>query len=70
MRCSVRRGRIYAYRRDQAETLIVVGLSREFLERNFEECSVAAQITNRYGVKNEETTRHKDIYVCRRLRKP
>jgi hypothetical protein len=51
-------------------TLIVVGLSRGFLERSFESCELAGHITNRYGVKNEETTEHPDIFVCRRLRLP
>jgi hypothetical protein len=50
------------------QTLIVVGLSRGTLERDFESCAVAGQITNRYGVMNEETTDHRDIYVCRKLR--
>jgi hypothetical protein len=52
------------------QTVIVLGLSREFLERNFEECSLAGQVTNRFGVQNEETIRHKEIFVCRRLRRP
>ncbi|HEY2124336.1 MAG TPA: glycosyltransferase family 39 protein [Chthoniobacterales bacterium] len=51
-------------------TLIVIGLSREFLERNFESCEVAGQVSNRYGVLNEETREHPDIFVCRRLRLP
>jgi hypothetical protein len=49
------------------QTLIVVGLSRDFLERNFSSCEVAGHVTNRYGVKNEEATEHPDIYVCRGL---
>jgi hypothetical protein len=52
------------------QTLIVLGLSREALEKNFESCEAAGQIANRYGVMNEETTDHRDIYVCRKLRKP
>lgn len=52
------------------QTLIVVGLSRDFLELNFESCELAGHIANRYGVKNEETTEHPDIFVCRRLRIP
>jgi 4-amino-4-deoxy-L-arabinose transferase-like glycosyltransferase len=52
------------------ETLVVVGISREFLERNFESCQLAGHVTNPYGIKNEETTRHPDIYVCRKLRTP
>jgi hypothetical protein len=52
------------------QTLIVLGMSRGTLERIFESCEVAGQIANRYGVMNEETTDHRDIYVCRRLRMP
>jgi hypothetical protein len=50
------------------ETLIVVGLSRKYLDRNFEACQLAAHVWNRYGVQNEETKDHPDIYVCRGLR--
>jgi hypothetical protein len=50
------------------ETLIVVGFSREFVESNFESCEIVARSQNRYGVANEETARHSDIFVCRRLR--
>jgi 4-amino-4-deoxy-L-arabinose transferase-like glycosyltransferase len=50
-------------------TLIVVGLSRDFLERNFESCVLAGHVTNRFGVLNEETTRHPDLFVCRQPRK-
>jgi hypothetical protein len=52
------------------QTLIVVGLSRDFLERNFESCVLAGHVANRYGVLNEETTRHPDLFVCRQLRQP
>jgi hypothetical protein len=52
------------------QTLIVVGLPRDFLERNFESCELAGHVANRYGIRNEETTEHPDIYVCRRLRGP
>ncbi len=50
------------------QVLIVVGLSREQAERFFVECELAGQVTNRYGVKNEETQFHPDIFVCRGLR--
>src|SRR5581483_2300629 len=50
------------------ETLIVVGISRSFLERNFSACQLAGHTWNRYGVENEETRDHPDIYVCRGLR--
>jgi hypothetical protein len=52
------------------QTLIVLGLSKRSLERDFESCEVAGHITNRYAVMNEETTDHRDIYICRKLRKP
>jgi Dolichyl-phosphate-mannose-protein mannosyltransferase len=52
------------------ETLIVLGLSRAFVDRTFEECELAGHTSNRYGVANEETSAHPDIFVCRRLRQP
>lgn len=50
------------------ETLIVLGISRGFLERNFASCQVAGHTPNPYNVHNEETSDHPDIYVCRGLR--
>jgi hypothetical protein len=50
------------------ETLIVLGISRGFLERNFSSCEVAGHTPNPYGIENEETSDHPDIYVCRGLR--
>jgi hypothetical protein len=50
------------------ETLIVLGISRGFLDRNFASCQVAGHTPNPYGVKNEETSDHPDIYICRGLR--
>jgi 4-amino-4-deoxy-L-arabinose transferase-like glycosyltransferase len=51
------------------QTLIVVGMSRGFVERNFETCKLAAISWNRYGVRNEETRDHPEIFVCRDLRR-
>ena len=51
------------------ETVIVTGLSRKFLDRNFEFCKVAGHVTNPYGVLNEETEDHPDLFVCRGLRR-
>jgi hypothetical protein len=45
------------------QTLIVVGLSREYAEQNFESCRVAGHDGNPYGIKNEESDDHPDIYV-------
>jgi Dolichyl-phosphate-mannose-protein mannosyltransferase len=51
-----------------SETLIVLGISREFLERHFESCELAGHLQNHYGVANEETTDHAEIFICRHLR--
>lgn len=48
--------------------LIVIGLSRAFVTRKFEACEVAAHTWNRFGVANEETVQHPEIFVCRGLR--
>ena len=50
------------------ETLIVIGISRTFLERNFSACEIAGHTWNMYSIENEETRDHPDIYVCRGLR--
>ena len=50
------------------ETLIVIGISRGFLERNFSSCQVAGHTPNPYAIENEETKDHPDIYICRGLR--
>ncbi len=51
------------------QTLIVVGLSHKFLQENFTSCELAGHTWNPYGVLNEETADHPDIYVCRGLKK-
>jgi dolichyl-phosphate-mannose-protein mannosyltransferase len=50
------------------ETVIVLGLPRDFLEQHFTSCEVVGQISNKFGVKNEETERHRDIFLCRGMR--
>jgi hypothetical protein len=50
------------------ETLIVIGLARGFLENKLAACELAGHTWNRYGVENEETRDHPDIFVCRHLR--
>jgi 4-amino-4-deoxy-L-arabinose transferase-like glycosyltransferase len=52
------------------QTLIVVGLSRQDASRIFQSCRLAGHTSNRYGVKNEETRDHPDIFVCRQPRVP
>jgi hypothetical protein len=52
------------YGKPEPQTVIVVGFLREFLDANFTACHLAGQVTNSYGISNEETTERKDIYVC------
>ncbi len=52
------------------QTLIVVGLPRDFLERNFESCELAGRLTNRYGIVNATIDGYADVFVCRNLRQP
>jgi 4-amino-4-deoxy-L-arabinose transferase-like glycosyltransferase len=52
------------------ETVIVVGFESNYASRFFSKCEAAGQVTNRYGVKNEETTNHTGLYVCRQPRQP
>jgi hypothetical protein len=51
------------------ETLIAVGIPRHFLDENFTSCQLVAHVWNRYGIENEETRDHPDLYVCRGLKK-
>lgn len=51
------------------ETLIVLGLSRNFVDTNFSACELAAHTWNQFGVENEESSDHPDIFVCRGLRR-
>jgi len=46
------------------QTLIAVGLSPEFLNEHFQSCRIAGHDGNPYGIKNEESIDHPDIYVC------
>ena len=46
------------------QTLIVIGLSRKHLDEYFGSCRLAGHTWNQYGIKNEETEDHPDIWVC------
>ena len=50
------------------ETLIVLGLPLDFLQSHFASCQLVGHTWNRYGVENEETLDHPDVFVCRGLR--
>jgi hypothetical protein len=49
--------------------LIVLGMSRDFVETNFASCKVASHPSNRYDIINEEIREHPDIYLCDGLRR-
>jgi hypothetical protein len=52
------------------ERLIVLGFDREDLAQFFETCSLAGQTPNPFGIENEETRFHPNIFVCEGLRMP
>jgi hypothetical protein len=50
------------------ETVIILGFTQEDVESAFLDCSLAGHTPNPYGIENEETRDHPDIFVCRKLR--
>ena len=46
------------------EKLIVVGFSWSYADRFFQGCSLAASVSNQYGVSNEESKYHRDVFMC------
>lgn len=54
-----------SYPRSNPHTIIAVGLDEDELKERFGHCEVAAHNTNPYGVINEESRDHPDIYLCR-----
>lgn len=61
---------LQGYGASAPQSLIVVGLSLPIVNQYFDNCQVAGHVTNRYGVRNEETIEHPDIYLCRAARIP
>jgi 4-amino-4-deoxy-L-arabinose transferase-like glycosyltransferase len=54
----------------EPETVIVVGFDGGYAKNFFSSCEFAGTVSNRYGVKNEESSRHTSLYVCRQPRNP
>ncbi len=50
------------------QTVIALGLKRDFLDRNFTTCEMAGRVTNRWGIENMTIKGYEEIYVCRQLR--
>jgi 4-amino-4-deoxy-L-arabinose transferase-like glycosyltransferase len=59
-----------SYPQNQPQTLIAIGLDDDFLKEHFERCELVAHNTNPYGVINEESRDHPDIYLCHHLLQP
>ncbi|MGB6392971.1 MAG: hypothetical protein WBF14_11430, partial [Candidatus Acidiferrales bacterium] len=57
------------YSNPAPQTLIVVGFDFEFMQSTFDSCELAGHNGNPYGLKNEESSEHPNIYLCRGLRK-
>jgi len=47
------------------ETLIVVGFNHQDASYFFGKCELAAPVTNRYGIENEESSKYPGIFLCR-----
>jgi hypothetical protein len=58
------------YGDEPPKTVIVLGYTGDEVRDFFGLCHMAGQVSNRYGVENEETTFHPTIYVCRKPRQP
>lgn len=52
------------YPQNPPQKLIVLGLDRDDVDALFGSCELAGHNGNRYGVKNEESADHPDIFLC------
>ena len=51
------------------QTAVVVGFERAYALRTFGSCEASGQVKNAYDVRNEETTHHNTIFICREPRR-
>jgi 4-amino-4-deoxy-L-arabinose transferase-like glycosyltransferase len=58
------------YPKSEPQTLIVVGWDADDVHELFTSCELAAHNTNSYGLRNEESRDHPDIFLCRQMRIP
>jgi hypothetical protein len=54
----------------EPETVIVVGFDGSYAKNFFSSCEFAGTVSNRYGVRNEESSYHTSMYICRQPRQP
>jgi len=58
------------YGESEPQTVIVVGFESSYASHFFGSCEYTGKVTNSNQVKNEETTHHTGLYVCREPRRP
>ena len=56
--------RLRGYGSPPPQTVIVLGFAQHELEQLFVSCSLAGRVSNRFGVENEETRHHPEIFLC------
>jgi hypothetical protein len=57
------------YGQPEPGTVIVVGFDRGYADQFFGQCQPVGVVNNQYDVKNEESTRHTGLYICRNPRR-
>ena len=67
---AVNSGWLRGYPQTPPRTVIVLGSSRERADELFADCRLAGHSGNAWGVINEESRDHPDIFVCGPARKP
>jgi hypothetical protein len=58
------------YGEPEPETVIVVGFESSYAKHFFNSCELKGSVKNSYDVRNEETTHHTGLFVCRKPRQP
>jgi 4-amino-4-deoxy-L-arabinose transferase-like glycosyltransferase len=58
------------YGEPEPETVIAVGFESAHAQAFFKSCEYSGTVTNRFQVRNEETTHHTGLYICREPRRP
>ena len=67
---AINSGWLRGYPQTPPRTVIVLGSSRERADELFADCRLAGHSGNAWGVVNEESRDHPDIFVCGPARKP
>lgn len=58
------------YGSPEPQTVIVVGFERGYVDNFFKACTSSGTVSNRFDVRNEESSRHTGLYVCSQPRRP